>query len=476
VRESRFRAGNFTSILPLLLLSLCPPPAHAADTAGPALNLETAIGMALKNSRALVDSRLEQQFARALHKLAYRQYFPSLELGISRDDSVLYDGPDSRSRRISVGVQQLIYDGGRTAADLARRKREIALARSHLELESEELVFNVITLYTEILEFRQKKKIQQETYRSAELQHRIAREELRLGALTELEFLDFDTRLKSLELELERTEQEQRLLRFRFGRILGLDPEQPAPLPAGRLNPDYRGFITELEGAYWRSKAMMGNSELRQLYLRVEEQGELLRHAGRSWLPAVRGSCSLFVSGAEYPLSEPGFEAGLELLFQTPLFPLRAAAEVGKSSPGERSLSGSASSGVLEGMEGLYSKKLARLHLSQATGDLGALKAEIGFQIQELLFNIASLKKSLGLLRERLGIEEERSALQELKLELGQIKRIDFLDSELELSGLRIELVAATVDLYSQEVALLRLCGQTGLVETHSHIVTAGNG
>jgi outer membrane protein TolC len=464
-------------LLPLLLLLLASRPSYPADAADaetPFMDLSTAISITLKNSRALVDSRLEQQFARALHRLAYRKFFPALELGLSRDDSVVYDSPDSRTRRLSVGLQQLIYDGGKTAAGLRRQKREITLARLNLEVESEALIFNVITLYTEILKFRQKAEIQQDTYRGAVLQHSIARKELDLGALTELDFLDFDVRLKDLELELERTEQERRLLLLRFGRLLGINSELAPPLPAGRLNPDYRGFISEPDEACWRGKALQRNPELRQGYSRVQEQSEVLRQAARSWLPAVRSSFSVFVSGQDYPLSEPGFEAGVELFFQLPVLPVQAAAEVGKYGPRERSLASSGTLQVLEGLEGLYSKKLARLDLSRATGDLDTLKAEIGFKIKELLFNINSRKKSLRLLREQIALEEKRSALQELKLELGQIKRIDFLDSKLELAGLRIELVSATVDLYNQEVSLLRLCGQPGLAETHGHIVIAG--
>jgi outer membrane protein TolC len=478
LKRCRFRVNLFPRLLYLLLLlsAFRPPfPVQALEAETRGCDLAAAISMALKNSRALAEYRLEQQVARAVQKLACRQFFPALELGISRDDSVVYDSPDSRSRRLSVGLRQLIYDGGRTRAGLERRRREIAQARFDLEAESEELIWNVITLYTEILEFRQKRQIQQETYSSAVLQHGIAREELRLGALTELEFLDFDIRLKNLELELERTDQEQRLLLFRFGRLLGSDPDAAPPVPAGRLNPDYNGFIPELDGDHWRGLALQRNPDLRKIRMRVQEQDELLRQAARSWLPEIRGSFSAFASGPEYPLSVPGFEAGVELHFQLPVLPMQAAGAVGKTSPEERSLAGSASFQVLEGLEDLYSKKLARLHLSQAAGDLDALMTEIAFKIRELLFNIGSLKKSLRLLREQLGIEVRRSRLQELRLALGQIKRIDVLDSELELARLSIELVGATVDLYNEEVSLLRLCGQPGLAETHKFIVIPGD-
>ena len=119
----------------------------------------------------------------------------------------------------------------------------------------------------------------------------------------------------------------------------------------------------------------------------------------------------------------------------------------------------------------MYSKRLARLQTNRAAGELADLRTEIGFKIRELLFNIGSGKKRLGLLRERLESASRRNMLQALKLELGEIKRIDFLDAELELARLRIELVDATVALYNQEVSLLRLCGQPGLAETHRHIV-----
>jgi outer membrane protein TolC len=477
LKRRRLRLSDIRPLLLLLPFVVLPArgapplPLPAAGNAVRTCDLSTAISLALKNSRALTDSRLQQQVARAVHRLACRQFLPSLEVGISRDDSVVYGSPDTRSRRLSLGMQQLLYDGGRTRASLKRRDREIALAGLNLEMESEELIFSVITVYTEILEFRQKKKIRQDSYQSALLQQQIAAEELRLGALTELEFLDFTVRLKDLELDLEETEQEERLLGFRFGRLLGLKADIPPPIPAGRLNPDYNGFLSEQDDRVWLDSALQRNADLRRAAFRLREQNELLRQAACSWLPDVRGSFTAFAGGREYPLTEPGFEAGVELSFRLPVLPLRAAAEVGRTSPGERSLAASASAGVLEDLEELYSKKLARLQVNRAAGDFEELRTEIDFKIRELLFNIKSGKKRLQLLRDRLESGDRQRVLQKLKLELGEIKRIDFLDAELELAKRRIDLVDATVALYNYEVTLLRLCGRPGLAETHRHIV-----
>ena len=462
--------------LGLLVLELVSPlrltalPGSGPEEAEP-MSLEKAIQAALQNSRELRYSLLSQKIASEKLRLSARRFFPELEVGISRNDSVLYGDPDSRLRQVSFGIRQLLFDAGRTVSGLKLQSSENKLGALDLRASREELIYSVILTYIELLCFKQKKDIDRGVHQTASLQQRIAQEEVRLGVITELDLLDIALGLKNIELELEKAEEEERLLLFKLARLTGSDPAEKKPVPVGTINEEYAGFTAAQSADYWLKRALENNLELLKLRARLAAQQEALAAARLRWLPEITGSFSLFFSGVDYPLTEPGFNLGLQFSFQAPFLPLQASASAGKRNPQERSLGYSASGKLAESLEGLYSLSLAKLNLQQARGQLEEFEMELKLQIQESLFTIENQKKILLLLREKLTIGQRRMIIQRLRLELGELKRIDFLNEEVNLGKLRVEVLNGQVTLYKQEVALLKLCGLPGALQTGSAII-----
>ncbi len=436
------------------------------------IDLEEAINLALGNSVELRYALFNQKIALANLRLGYRQFLPELSVGINQNDSVNYNQLDTHTKQLSLGIQQLIFDAGRLSASMDNQKNQIHLESLNMELSREELVFSIISLYIDIINFRQRKAIQQETYNTALIQYEIAKEELNLGVITELDYLDIDLSFKNLEIELEKTEQEERLLLFKFARALGYDPEAQIPIPTGYINPEYIGFITEYNSEYWLGLAREQSVEFISRRFQIASLNDVLQKSRFSWLPAVSAKFTFTLSGDEYPLTEPGFSIGLNFSFAIPTFPVTAGTTIGKRNPEERSRGYSISGDVADNLQDIYSIRVAKLNLAKASNELVDFETDFRFNIQESLINLENHKQMLNLLFDKLLIEEKRVEIQRLKLDLGEIQRIDYLKSEIKLSELKIEILSNLLALYTQEVSMLRMSGMPHLVETYSYILT----
>lgn len=458
------------------LLSTVTSGEQADPPAEKTIDLSTAMSAALRNSKSLLYSRFDQKLAAERLRIGARQFLPTLSLGLIHSDSVSFDSPDSRLRKMSLGLKQILFDGGRLALSRRNQKNELRMNGIHIKANTEELMFSVINIYTEVLKFHLAREIQRETFRNAVQQLAIAEEEFRLGAITELDLLDIQLMIANLEIELEQTEQEERLLMYRFARLLDYPANRFLQL-RGKLNEQYAGFTSfedkDLSNLtdYYLEQARKNSLEFLKRGFQVQAYRETYFQTRWSWLPNIQAELELSMSGDSYPLSQPGFSLGLEFSFSLPISPFAATATLGKSSPIERSKAFSVSGEPLSNLEGLFSKQLAEINLSRASTEKLDFEEETKFAIAESLFKIQQQRKALELLRKKVRIGESRLKVQRLRAELGEIKRTEYLESQIELGKVRIEVLTRIVELYNSEISLLRVCGISGLAETYRYIV-----
>jgi outer membrane protein TolC len=451
------------------------PESNTPQSPARALDLETSIRIALERSKELRYLGFDQRLARERYKLGIRRFLPSLTLGYIQSDSVSYDSPDSRLRKASLGLSQLLYDGGKLARSYRYQRHLLQINAMAIQVEKEDLIFSVIGIYTDILKFRLKKEIQQETYVNARKQLLIAEEEYQLGIITELDLLDIRLQIADLEIELEETAQQERLLLYDYCRLLGYARHSP-PRPAGQLNEQYAGFISfkkpvgEQAERYLQS-ARRNNVEFMEKRLQLVKCRENWQASKRAWLPEITANLELSMAGESLPLYQPGFSLGLDLDFDLPVAPISSSATLGTSNPKERSRGISVSTAAAENLEALYSIKIARLELSRAGAELQQLETELAFELEESLVSVRNRKNTLELLRRKYAIGEARLEVEKLRVELGELKRVDLVSDQIELAQGRIEIIEKAVELYNSEIALLHRAGITGLIQTHSYLV-----
>jgi outer membrane protein TolC len=438
-------------------------PAAASDQQQPedreiVLDLEQALRLAESNSAELKRLRAQHSLDRERLRLAYRSFLPRLEVAYTQNDSVVYAAPDSRSRRLSLDVEMLLYGGGVRAAERDRQESALRLGEATYAAARDELQLEVTRRFIQILTSHLQQKMLGDSQRSTAQQIAIALEEWRLGEITELDYLSMAVSAKDLEIQRARVQAEERRLLFELTQLAGLPSDQELSIQ-GSINLDFPGLLDSLDPQAYLAAARRASLELRRRRTELAALEEAARRARFAWIPNLTAEAQLSASGERFPLTEPGFSVGLSLDFQTPVFPGQLGASAAGFGQNQRSLSAAASVAVGENLDSLHAARLARLELQTAAALFQDFLADLEFAIRQQLQEREHQLHTLRLRREQAELQSKRQEVLALMLDLGEVTRAEFVEGETELARLRVELVAAVAELFDLEAALLERCG-----------------
>jgi outer membrane protein TolC len=440
----------------VLFLSLIAAAIPAAEEK--IIGLSEALEEAEKNSFELSSSLFDLHMEETRLRMSRRLFFPSLSLNYAQNDSVTYDGPDTRTKRISAGLGGTLYDRGLRTQALKMKEMDLRLRRLLFTDRKEELLLETVHRYVGVLDFRLRREIMEETLARAQEEVRIGEEERRLGEITEIDYLDTVLWQKDLELRLSRARAEEARLVREFGKIIGARKGE-VYRPAGAMDPDYRGFLVSGDEESLLAEARKNSPDLGRLALGLYEKREVLRREESPCLPEVGLRMEFSMAGRELPLTRPGFSASLNLSWNTPVIPVTLGMTLGKEGAFERSRGFVGGLKPAENLEGILSPEIARADLRRAGADYEALMTNLEFSVREELAAAGRDAQTLELLRQNMAAREKKLLVMERRLQLGEIRRADFLEARTAFAEARIEVLSAAAALFRRETALLRLCG-----------------
>ncbi len=432
------------------------------------LDLDKAVHTGLDNNRDLKFLGRENLIAGKNLNLKYRNFFPELKLGYSESSTVAYYNPDSHIKKLSFGLSQDIYDRGLKKAELKLGKKELSIEKLKLYESEEEFTFRIISSFKEILKLDKEYEIFNETYKNTSLQLEIGKKELELGEITELSFLEMEIALSNIEIVLGKKKLEREKMLFSFSRLLNLKPEITLNI-TGEINTQYSGFTDNDPDFFIKAAREKSTSYMDKLLAR-EKAVENLKAVKRLNIPNIKADCGFSMSGEIFPLTEPGLDISVIFSFQKPGIPGSLSTAVSREEY-ERSKTVSAEVKPLSSLDSLYSEDTALINLEKSVWDIEDFRISNEFSIREILLEIEAAKQELDLLRKKLKISENKFLIEGLQLKLGEIKRIDYIESGIDLSKERINLVNSITELYQKEITLLKLCGIKDIIKTGSMII-----
>ena len=439
------------------------------------IDIDEALERAVESSDVLGFARLDYRIGVVRHGLSLRSFLPDITFGYTQEDSVAYYAPDSHLRRISLGVDQLLYAGGRRIHQRRMLADQLDIQKSNIEKMERELRLAVVNRYIEILKLKLQIAIFEENLAAGEKQITIAEEELRLGEITRLDYVEIVLAVQDLEIELALLRQEEKRLVFEVKELLGIEANRVVEL-AGTINSSFEGLLKAEDVQYYIDAARKNSFELQRRDSELAALQAALRQAQNSWLPRVSTQAEISVSGEGFPLVSPGFSLGLSLDFSTPFIPFRTGISAGSDAIGERSLGMTSSADVGENLEGVQSVRIAGIDLQKAQAEMQSSKLRLEFSVRQQLETRFHLLENLRLEIEKLQLQIQRHAIQALMLEIGEITRLEYLHSGIELTRLRIEQLSRIVSLFQLETSLLALCGLDLLESSHNYILLAEEG
>jgi outer membrane protein TolC len=434
------------------------------------LGIEEALMRALRTSETLKFARLDYKFEVSRYHLSLRDFLPAVSVGYTQDDAVVYYAPDSHLKKLSVGIDQLLYARGARIHERRNLAEQLHLRNRAIEEMEKELRLEVMTRYVEIIKLGLQVVILGESLAMAADQVTIAAEELVLGEITRLDYIDIELAAQDLEIELAVLKQEQDRLEFDLKELLHIPPVDSLEL-TGVINPDFRGMLSIEDAQYYVDCALKNSLDLRKRTAEITALSDAVKQTRCSWLPRMSTQVELSVAGERFPLTDPGFSVGVNLDFSAPLVPIRTGISAGSRRPEERALGLSSSAELGENLAGWQSLRIARIGLQKAEAERQAAQRTLEYAILQQLERRSSLLDTLRLEEKRLELQAQRRSIEALMLEIGEITRLEYLESGIVLARQRIDQLSSIVSLFQMEAVLLAQCGLEMLERSHRYIL-----
>ncbi len=428
-------------------------------TAQPAaITLAEAERRALASSTALRILALRVRAASRGYTLSLRRFLPSVSLGASSDRQVTLAAPDSSQVRWTMSLVQPLFDAGRSIAARRLSAVELAIGEREAAAQREQVVDEVRTRFVRLLVARRKLAIQEDSLESAQAQLTLARVELGLGSLREVDVLETELEAVAVELDLQETRAGLEEEEYAFKRLLGMDPGAPLALE-GTVDPSYAGIVPGADSAAMQRLALEASREIDSQRLAVNRSLEELKALGRWFLPDISLQVDLALSGTRYPLQSPQASATLTVSFPWPAAPLQLTASGGSIPRTQSQASLAASVPVLEDPGAAVNVALARAAWESGALALADLEREVAFQVTVRASALERQRAALALRRRRLEMEERTTAILARQLDLGEARRLDYVRAETSLARSRAAQLESVLALQEAERAFEQLLG-----------------
>ena len=416
------------------------------------LSFAAAAELAVAASPDLRHAYASQGLREGAWLLGLRAYLPKLGLSVSENDRLQQIGADSFLKYYGISLDQLLWDGGRIAMSRRLERLELNLSHTRLERTAADIAESALAAYRNVLSSRAVLGIREAALRSLTEQRRILAEEVSLGLALPLDLAGADLALADAGIEINALRSDLAEMEKQFAELLGLDAlpvlaetvdiNRSAPLPAAAA----AGSLAEER-----------NPDLEEARFSIAKKEGELKYVSRSWIPAFRLTGGFGLSGQSYPLTRHNWSVGLSIEFSSPWFQNSFGIQAGWEPPYDKTAQVQNSFNPLPDPASGLSKNQARLAL-----ELEKEKYQTAFERAGRSARRAVEKCTLADQKRRLAVDaialaSERYRIEEVRHRLGQITRLDLMETLIEFTQKEIAAVEAAAALLQAERELERL-------------------
>jgi len=416
--------------------------------AGPApsdpLTLDQAITLALRSHPSLSAARGTSRAQEARLGGAKADFYPHLDLNASYRRATANFAPSSQTGSslnqigaaglsndafnnytASVGLQQRIFDFGRTGAVVEAARESLKASRWDEEATAENVVVNVKVAYFGLLGQRHLVRVNEETVRQFEQHLQQAEGFFKIGTRPKFDVTKAEVDLTNAQLNLIRARNAAEVARITLANAIGL-PNQPI----GELEELLDFKKVEIGEAEAQEEAMQRRPELLSLTATRRAGEATVRSAERSFFPVLSGIADYSYRGQEFPLVW-NWDVGLNLTFP------------------------------------IFSGYLLRSQLAEARGNVTTIEANQESLRQSILLEVQQSYLNLQEAGERVRVSnlvvrqaEENFALANGRFQAGIGTSVERTDAQVLLTNARTSQIQALYDYKVDEARLEKAMGR----------------
>ncbi len=212
----------------------------------------------------------------------------------------------------STGVNQLVYDFGKTASTVKVQGYNTLSSRFDLRNTQDQVIFNVKQSYYNFLFAIRAREVAQESVANFEKHLQQARGFFEVGTKPKFDVTKAEVDLSNARLSLIKAENQARLARVNLNNAMGV-PEAPDYTLEDIL------FFVKYELSFDEAlqKAFAQRADLQSLIQKRNSSRESINLAKKGFYPVVNANASYYYTGTDFPLSD-GWNYGFNV--SAPIF------------------------------------------------------------------------------------------------------------------------------------------------------------
>ncbi|MCB1180276.1 MAG: TolC family protein [Leptospiraceae bacterium] len=178
----------------------------------------------------------QQEIKKLLVNENWRNYFPTATVRWDRNQNVIQNSSDSRNQRLTLNVDQVIYDGGRRDLSLKAAISDLHLAKYDLRIQLNKLRYKIRSLFYSILGKKAQIYVLEKSIKRQSEQLYFGKYELHLGESAKVQVLEVENRLNEIKLQHKNAQIEHSNLHEEFKILLRLKSATRLVLKGNILN------------------------------------------------------------------------------------------------------------------------------------------------------------------------------------------------------------------------------------------------
>jgi outer membrane protein len=392
------------------------------------------------------------------YRLGIRDYFPRFSVGYDENTTVSLGAPDTRGKAVTVSATQPILRGGTRPWERRAAQLDLALARGDLEERYRALSAQVSGSFASILVTERKRGILVRTIALARQNIDILAEQVRLGGALELDLAQAELERLTLELSLTDTETALEDARYQLKKLLSMDPEEPLELVGGIERREAAADLSGLEEELFAA-ATAWSPSLKKQAAAVQKASIQVAAASNPFIPDVDVELSVGFTGEQFPLRVPQYSGKLTFSFPIPESPTSTSSGASTTPGRDRGGSLSVKTSPLESVSAWVDRKTAALALDAETRKKEEIGQDLRFQVTRLAGAYAQTGRAIELARRKLEVQRRKEDILKRQVDVGEAKRIDYLQGAIETAASEISLEQALLDLREAERSWESLLG-----------------
>jgi outer membrane protein len=420
------------------------------------LTIRSAEDVGIENSPEIKLISSQQMIKELLVNESWRTYFPTASVSWFRTNNASLNESDSRSQRLALNLDQVVFDGGRRSLALQAAMSELNLSRYDLAIALNQLRFKIRQSFYKILSGKAQIDILEKSIERQKEQLKYSKRELSLGETTELQMLQIENRLNEITLQRNNAKIQYRNDMEEFKILLRLPSEANVELQGDILTGvtfNYQELAEdELSKIAISSRVEIDRAKAKEIQATSEKE-----IAESYYIPTL--SLGGFYAGSGDRLDPTQREYGLNFKINMLLGPNSVqdtSNYISRNDDTNRSLTSSTTVNIYDQLQ--YKRTLAQssIAFTQAKVNRRQLNDIIRIEVIKALSSLKSSNENLNLSDENVKIFDKRLSIKILQTNLGDSRRIDLAETEIFFLQAKTAQINARVQ-YLTSIAQLEL-------------------